>query len=271
MGEVWDGSFPARSPMFGPLAALAPYQDAQAWPAVDMLARWAAQRRPGLVSGGGRPLRLVEQHAGDPGAMQYEERIYERGELPVRGCNWHDFFNVLVWLAFPLTKAALNARHHAAIPSDAALSKRGAARDALTLLDESGILILSNDPLLLDHIRSFRWKALFCDERHRLEAALRCYVFGHGLFEKALKPYVGLTAHALLLDVAELPRAADLDAVDALAAAAVADPARFRETRALAPFPVLGMPGWWPQNEDLAFYDNADYFRPGRRAVTRPV
>ena len=35
--------------------------------------------------------------------------------------------------------------------------------------------------------------------------------------------------------------------------------------RAFSPLPVLGVPGWWHANEDARFYDNAAYFREGRR------
>jgi hypothetical protein len=34
--------------------------------------------------------------------------------------------------------------------------------------------------------------------------------------------------------------------------------------RALAPLPVLGVPGWWPANEAPGFYDDAAVFRPTR-------
>ena len=30
------------------------------------------------------------------------------------------------------------------------------------------------------------------------------------------------------------------------------------------PLPVLGVPGWWPANENPGFYDDADVFRPAR-------
>ena len=30
------------------------------------------------------------------------------------------------------------------------------------------------------------------------------------------------------------------------------------------PLPVLGVPGWWPVNEDAAYYADAGVFRPGR-------
>jgi hypothetical protein len=35
--------------------------------------------------------------------------------------------------------------------------------------------------------------------------------------------------------------------------------------RELAVLPVLGVPGWCRDNEREGFYDNADYFRSGRR------
>ena len=33
------------------------------------------------------------------------------------------------------------------------------------------------------------------------------------------------------------------------------------------PLPVLGVPGWWPDNEDPAFYADAGVFRPVRRVL----
>jgi hypothetical protein len=36
-------------------------------------------------------------------------------------------------------------------------------------------------------------------------------------------------------------------------------------SRAFAPLPVLGVPGWCDANADAAFYDDPSVFRPGRR------
>ncbi|VVE59910.1 membrane protein [Pandoraea pnomenusa] len=36
-------------------------------------------------------------------------------------------------------------------------------------------------------------------------------------------------------------------------------------TRDFAPLPVLGIPGWWPENEAPDFYRDTVVFRPGRR------
>ena len=35
-----------------------------------------------------------------------------------------------------------------------------------------------------------------------------------------------------------------------------------RTTASLVPLPLLGVPGWWPDNGNVAFYENARYFRP---------
>ena len=37
-------------------------------------------------------------------------------------------------------------------------------------------------------------------------------------------------------------------------------------TKPFTPLPVLGVPGWWPANQDPAFYDDATVFRPPRSA-----
>jgi hypothetical protein len=128
------------------------------------------------------------------------------------------------------------------------------------------MLVLATDPSLLDDLRSFRWKRLLWERRQQVLTSMRFFVFGHALFEKALRPYVGLTAHALLLtvplDFLSAPLAATLAAADRLASRAIAS---IDTPRALSPVPVLGVPGWWHENEEAAFYDNANYFRSGRR------
>ena len=36
------------------------------------------------------------------------------------------------------------------------------------------------------------------------------------------------------------------------------------------PLPLLGIPGWWPENGELSFYDDAQVFRP-RRTPSLPA
>ncbi len=216
----------------------------------------------------GRRLRFAPPQAD---GLAYECRIWERGEVETRPDNWHDWFNALVWLSFPQTKVAISARHVQAMQPDGAL--RGHERDALTHFDECGVLVLSCNPLLLDLLRAFEWKALFVTHRTEVIRDMRFVVFGHATYEALLQPFRGLTAKALLMDVErdwlQCPPDADwIVAVDRLLAAKIAagEPAN---PRALQPLPLLGVPGVVPESEDPAYYDDTWQFRPGRRSTKK--
>jgi hypothetical protein len=235
------------------------------WPALPLLQEIIADA--GICTTTGLPLRLVPS-AGGP----YESRLYAHGELEFRERNWHDLFNLLVWLTFPRAKAALNARHHAAQVSAHAGGSRGPVRDALTLFDESGVIVLSADAELLQLIREFRWKPLFWQRRTAVINDTDFMLFGHALCEKALAPYKGITGRAWLMavdrDVLALPPEQRIAYVDQRLASQIADPQAFCHTHELAPLPVLGVPGWCADNERAEYYDDHDHFRPGRmRAV----
>lgn len=260
--DTWIAEFTKRSPLFDALHPLACALQGADWPA-----RSALQERfdrAGVRTSRDLPLRLVSPG----GDMPYEIRVFERGELECRERNWHDLFNVLAWLAFPRAKAALNARHHAAW-SAAPAGGRGPVRDALTLFDESGVVVLSSDAGLLQMIREFRWKPLFWTQREAVLARMAFLPFGHALCEKALSPYRGMTGHALLVEtddgLLQLPVAERLRAADALLAARLADAKALGSTRALSPLPLLGVPGWCGENGDPAYYDDTRQFRSGRR------
>lgn len=261
--DKWNAAFAQAHPLLLPLRELAAGTAGNDWP--DLAALQRLLDATGVCVASGRPLRLVA--AG--GRLPYEIRVYESAELECREHNWHDLFNVLAWLAFPQTKAALNARHHAAWTADSR-GGRGAVRDALTLFDESGLVVLSAQPALLQLIRDFCWKPLFWEQRAAVIEAMRFLPFGHALCEKALAPYRGLTGHALLLDIdAELlvlPMPALLHSVDGRLAHLLADPQFLQTTRQLAPLPVLGVPGWCSDNANAGYYDDTGYFRPGRGA-----
>src|SRR5262245_4457712 len=137
----WDREFLLRSPMFEPLRVHAGVFDAE-WPRLVDLQRLLDRRDPPARSAAGKPVRVVPQgRRSDAFEDGYEPRLYLAGELQVRERNWHDLFNLLVWLAFPLTKAALNQRHHAALKAQraAGAANRGPTQDALTLFDEGGV------------------------------------------------------------------------------------------------------------------------------------
>jgi hypothetical protein len=188
-------------------------------------------------------------------ARAYEATIDATGAVPTRA-NAHDFFNAVQWLAFPRLKAAINAAHMRHLATES--GTRVVPRDVLTMLDESGVLVASRDESLLALLRTFQWHALFVTRRAEVIANMRFALIGHGLLEKALDPFVGLTGKAVLLQIN------DDQSLDDAAARWVADDANLASTRHLAPLPLLGVPGWDARNEDARFYDNADYFRAGR-------
>jgi hypothetical protein len=262
----WDPAVTERSPMLEALRAQAvDLHRHDDWPNLESLQ--ALVRSRDVRTAAGAPLTLVS----DAASEAYEPRVRLRAEMHVRQRDWHDLFNVLVWLTYPLSKAALNDAQLAAMRrdeacADGARSPRGPARDALTLFDENGLIVLASNASLLDDIREFRWKRLFWERRQEVLAAMRFFVFGHALCEKALRPYVGMAAHALLFSVGEDELRQSLtnaiQTADRLVSAAIP---RLRTPRSLSPIPVLGIPGWWAANENPAFYENAHYFRTGRR------
>ena len=160
-----------------------------------------AQRNPHpVVNANGHAIRFAAQNI-DPAALSYEAQIFASGIVPTRANNIHDLFNALVWLSFPHTKAALNARHMAAGSATTGSGNRGPAQDALTLFDECGVVVISDQPELLQLISAFQWKELFWKRREAVKQHMRFFVFGHGLMEQLLNPYVGLTGKAVLMDI----------------------------------------------------------------------
>jgi len=217
---------------------------------------------PSVASGGGAPIRFVPPAA----SAQYEVHVFETGEVQTRADNWHDLFNALVWLAFPKTKAVLNGHHYGEIRVRRGERLRGTARDVLTLFDEGGVVVASADAELSALLREFRWKELFWKRRAEVLRSMRFYVFGHAIYEKALEPYKGVTAKALIVDAApellEAPLEQQLTELDARAADYFSGTQALASTRNLSPLPILGIPGWEPANAREEYYDDRAQFRP---------
>ncbi len=235
------------------------------WPGISLLQQMLDQA--GVCTASGIPLRLA--HNVSAGDEPYEIRLYSRGELEFRERNWHDLFNVLIWLTFPRAKAQLNARHYGAFANvPAAPGGRGPVRDALTLFDEDGLIVLSAHPGLLQMIRNFEWKPLFWERRSETRAGTLFLPFGHAMCEKALAPYRGMTGRSLLVQVEsayfDLSPTEQIKMADGRVAQLLADAGALQGTRDLAPVPVLGIPGWCADNECAEYYDDSRYFRPGR-------
>lgn len=270
-GEAaWDPTFVGRSPVFAPLSvAAADLRTKTDWPEAGELNSLINGNAPGPANALGLPIRFIPQGSAEVG-RDYELGVYRTGCVPTRPRNWHDLLNALVWVTFPAAKAALNARHAEARKRRLAGTNRGAVEDALTGFDESGIAVACADPVLAQLLLDFRWKELFWVRRQEVLARMRFIVFGHGLYEKALRPFVGMTGKGILIPVDDAflskPPAEQIREMDGKLAALIRGRDSLASPRELAPVPLLGVPGWWAPSQDPNFYDDSGYFRPGRRA-----
>ncbi|QFZ81721.1 DUF3025 domain-containing protein [Variovorax paradoxus] len=253
-----DGGARALSPALPAVAAiawaapwLAPYRDpgeavAQAVAQGGTVAAALQAAKPPAVPG------FVTQDA-LPEGQAYEAHIFRTRTVPTRD-NLHDFFNGLVWLAFPETKRRLNELQAAEIARAGVGATRGPLRDALTLFDENGA-VLDAPPALWDALIARDWQTLFVTQRSLWHEA-RLLLFGHALLEKLVTPRKPITAHVLLTH-----RATGSTAFDDAAMARNID-AKQLEAKPFVPIPVLGVPGWCVENTSASFYADPQVFRP---------
>jgi hypothetical protein len=271
----WNREVLLNSPLFAPLHPIFADLDIDDFPTLQDC-NALLERHSLIIVQSGMPLRFVAEQSGKLSfEAQYEPRCYLTGEVQMRANNWHDLFNALVWLTFPKTKAILNARHYHALRDERVSGNpaRGAVRDVNTLFDESGVIVVyadnNSDDELAGLLRNFKWKELFWQRREQVRAGMGFYLFGHGLYEKALQPYVGMTGQGVLLAVEQeffsWSQKQQLTHLDNLLADYLAAPEHCRSTRDLSPVPLLGVPGWTTDNCSETYYDNTEYFRSGRR------
>jgi len=216
-------------------------------PTLELLNEFAEEQD--LRSESGKAIRFVPPSSSDP---YYEVQVYESGHVQTRPESRHDLFNALVWLAFPRTKARINAMHALEIPREQQSNggKRGRLRDMLTIFDEGGA-IAACDEQVAKLVREARWAELFL-EHHR---DLRIVVVGHAVLEQALAPHPGITCKIIFADPS---RDLDTQAAHWLATAG-------KTPRDLPPLPVFGYPGWLEGSAQAGFYSDQRYFRPLQR------
>ena len=219
-----------------------------AWPITDVAALLNARRLA--------PVRFVPQSALPPG-QAYEQFIFDTGTVPTRD-NLHDLFNGLCWMQFPLTKTRLNQLQAEQLAAAGGVqSLRGAVRDALTVFDENAAF-LQAPPALWDALLARDWHRLFVTLRP-MWAEARLTLFGHALLEKLVSPRKPITAHVYIAPHA-MNIIANRQSLDAFVAASLS--AQGLAAKPFAPLPVLGVPGWWPENANFSFYDDPKVFRP---------
>jgi len=215
--------------------------------------RQIAQANATLTHGPGCVVKFVTQSE-LPLAQAYEAFIFANKRVPTRD-NLHDFLNGLCWLRFPQAKSRLNFLQAQEIATQGIGATRGSLRDTLTLFDENVLLLQASDHLW-HALRARDWKKLFIDLRQEWQSA-QIITFGHALLEKLVTPYKSITAHVYRI-------ATDVNAIDDHALdewlRSNLQPNHLA-TKPFLPLPVLGIPGWWPENEDLGFYADSHVFR----------
>ena len=191
-----------------------------------------------------------------PEGEAYERFIFNTGQCPTRD-NLHDFFNGLCWITFSQTKKKLNQLQAAEIAKVGVQPLRGPVRDALTVFDENAAFLIAPQPLW-DALLARDWEMLFITLRPLWREA-QLVLFGHALLEKLVCPRKAITAHVYLAQPA-IKSIATSDQLDEWIAAGLS--AEKLAAKPFTPLPVLGVPGWWPENENFSFYKDSVVFRP---------
>ncbi len=163
--NIWTSNFASLHVGFAPIIpAFRELPALEDFPDQSALSACALAR--GITTASGIPVKFIPAKPKPRGAARrrrkdehdYELRIFERGEVSTRSHSWHDFFNALIWMTYPATKAALNARQIAArIPGIV----RTREQDRLTMFDEGGVISL-------------------IEPTNKL---VKHYIFGHAIFE----------------------------------------------------------------------------------------
>ena len=205
-----------------------------------------------------------------PHGQAYEAYIYQTRTVPTR-CGAHDFFNGLMWLNWPHTKATLNQRQWQALEAAGGVGQtRGPTRDALTLLDENGAVLLA-PPAIWDALRHRQWQMAFVTLRP-LWAQCQLLVVGHALLEQLLLyPRKSLTAHVWLPTPsvqALFGKQSAISGIDHALAQALRDDDLSQKP--FTPLPVMGTPNWCDDNAHPSFYDDPQVFRPLRLGQNPP-
>ena len=214
------------------------------------------------------PVRFVPQSS-LPSGVAYEQFIFDTQQCPTRD-GLHDFFNALYWSLFPHTKTRLNQLQAEQIAMLGSVTQRGAVRDALTVFDENGALLIA-PPELWDALIAMDWQRLFVTLRPLWQQA-RLIPFGHALLEKLVQPRKPITCHVYLaqftikniaVKTINTPDTVHFYKIlDELTAADLSSE-KFA-TKPFAPLPILGVPDWWAANECPDFYKDESVFRRPR-------
>jgi hypothetical protein len=184
-----------------------------------------------------RFVRPVPRRRRDPVdvATLYDARIALDGLVPTRERCWHDFMNALVWGTFPRAKRALHARQHRLVtdrivPGARGLPPRSPALDALALLDEGGVAVMTRDTSAVEG--ALRSRRAGCLRSLITAGVAEALVFGHAVYESVALGVRPAIVAAVVLQ-RDGPGGDLVRATDGSLAAALDDGTRFRSPREL--------------------------------------
>jgi hypothetical protein len=188
VSETWNGRFYESDPRFWPIArAASRFAEYLDFPPPEALS--TAEVRFVTAT---KPRRTRRERP--PPEAGYDARA-AGGAVPTRARSWHDFLNALVWATFPASKRRLHGLQAEAIAralargAGALPNARSREQDALALLDEGGVLLLSDG---------------------RASTPLG---FGHALYEGLVRGGPAATASCLCFELSSLPDRADAPGV----------------------------------------------------------
>lgn len=256
----WQAELFQSNPIFADLQQLFQPSRCRDWPTPD----WLNQQRTDTS------YEFVANALLERDGRYYEDYIYASQQIPTRAENWHDFFGGLIWCLFPRTKALLNQLHIQEIER-AGHSPRTPLRNKITLLDECGVLIAYTPAQrsLVQQLQQHQWTDAFWQQRALWWQQVRPVVFGHAIYEMATQPFIGLTAKCWFIEVPDeffkAPLKAAYTFLDDKLQQQIAKPKTLLNNEQLTPLPLLGVPGWYQDNQQSDFYHNSDYFRPKRK------
>jgi len=259
-----------RLPPFDQLAAFVDLFDSGWATDLSALNRHAARRLlKGLHFGFIDPLQ--------PDGLHYEARIAERGEIAMRPGSWHDFYGALMWLAFPLSKAAIN---HCQVADLRVVGPKQRTRhqQAITHVDEAGLVLAFDARAPIERLYEHDWQALLFSEREAWARWTEIHVIGHSLFEiRHQRPHDLLAAKVLPVRVDADYWLQDGETrrtrLDAAVAEGLTDHSLAADPKDLPTLPLSAIAGWDARNVDPDFVASAGCFRPRPpgRVYAQPV
>lgn len=261
----WTTDF-ANEGVFDDLNRLTAFDEWNNWPTCEDLATLLPYEVKNLND---KKIEFVPQKATeDFNAVAYEAFIYDSGQVPTREKSWHDIFGALTWSLFPKTKALINKLHVDDIKKYGTV-ERTTLRNALTLFDECGVVLVTKNKALIEQLKNHQWQDVFVNNRalwHKADSdGIGTFQFGHANYEMLTRPYIGLTGKWLVIEMSAellgLPLNVQYRMVDDRLMELIGQGA-LNDNSQLFPLPLLGVPNWFAANKENAFYLNENYFRP---------